>query len=428
MKRIASIDALRGITILAMIVCGAINWGSGLPAWMFHCQTPPPDFSFHPEVRGLTWVDMVFPFFIFSMGAALPVAIRKRLEKGKSSLGILLTAVRRWVVLVIFSLLIGASYAVQAVDTGFADWVVPVFRGGLWLSIFLALVRTDRKYVNALGWGLIAALMIVEWLVFGVELQWANNDCIIMLLAHASLMGTAVCLLTRKSFSLKFLLWAMVVAAKVIGFSFTQYMVIVIPASIVGELLLDAQERCQDGWKSWLAAAAAFVAVFVQLWGLFTRNIVADITVTIVMFAVFVSFVKSERTAFTRIGLLGFCSLILGIILDPACGGIAKDPCNLSFLFATGGQAALMLCVMLRIENSVALPRILTMTGQNPMIAYTISGFILSPILAAVGILPLMNETFAASPWLGFLQGAIISALVAVSTSLFTYFKLYLRS
>ena len=62
--RIYSIDALRGITIIMMILCASIGYASDLPAWMFHCQVPPPDYVFKPEVRGITWVDLVFPFFI----------------------------------------------------------------------------------------------------------------------------------------------------------------------------------------------------------------------------------------------------------------------------------------------------------------------------------------------------------------------------
>ena len=82
-KRIATIDILRGITIFAMILCANIYFPT-LPAWMFHGQTPPPDYIFNPDVKGITWVDLVFPFFLFTMGAAFPLAMRKRLECGTS--------------------------------------------------------------------------------------------------------------------------------------------------------------------------------------------------------------------------------------------------------------------------------------------------------------------------------------------------------
>ena len=73
-KRIASIDILRGITIAGMVLCANIGYYSDLPAWMFHAQTPPPTYAFNPDVPGITWVDLVFPFFLFAMGAAFPFA------------------------------------------------------------------------------------------------------------------------------------------------------------------------------------------------------------------------------------------------------------------------------------------------------------------------------------------------------------------
>lgn len=77
-ERIASIDVLRGIAIFGMVLCAQIGWNSGLPAWMFHAQTPPPDYAFNPEVRGLTWVDLVFPFFLFFDGSGLSVFAREK--------------------------------------------------------------------------------------------------------------------------------------------------------------------------------------------------------------------------------------------------------------------------------------------------------------------------------------------------------------
>ena len=72
-KRNESLDALRGFAILTMILSGSIAYGDVLPAWMFHAQVPPPDHKFIPAIPGITWVDRVFPFFLFSMGAAIPV-------------------------------------------------------------------------------------------------------------------------------------------------------------------------------------------------------------------------------------------------------------------------------------------------------------------------------------------------------------------
>lgn len=110
--RIASIDMIRGITIAGMVLCANIGFNSGLPAWMFHAQTPPPTYAFNPDVAGITWVDLVFPFFLFAMGAAFPLAMRKRLERGQSRWSVAGSLVKRWFILTLFALVLGNAYAI----------------------------------------------------------------------------------------------------------------------------------------------------------------------------------------------------------------------------------------------------------------------------------------------------------------------------
>ena len=75
-KRIVSIDILRGITILVMIFVNDVAGVVGTPAWMKHISPPLAD--------GMTFVDWVFPSFLFIVGMSLPFAITTRLERGDS--------------------------------------------------------------------------------------------------------------------------------------------------------------------------------------------------------------------------------------------------------------------------------------------------------------------------------------------------------
>lgn len=107
--RADSLDALRGLTIAMMVLCGAIcMWV--LPRWMAHCQEPPPDLGFHPEIYGITWVDLVFPFFLFSMGAAFPFSIGGKLDKGVNRLDILGSIVSRAAKLTFFAIFLQHVY------------------------------------------------------------------------------------------------------------------------------------------------------------------------------------------------------------------------------------------------------------------------------------------------------------------------------
>lgn len=80
--RAYAIDLLRGLAIVGMVLSGNFGWNPALPAWLFHAQVPPPDFTFDPSLPGITWVDLVFPFFLFSMGAAFPFSLGRKLDRG----------------------------------------------------------------------------------------------------------------------------------------------------------------------------------------------------------------------------------------------------------------------------------------------------------------------------------------------------------
>jgi heparan-alpha-glucosaminide N-acetyltransferase len=74
-QRIRSIDAFRGITILVMIFVNDVSGVSGIPAWMKHKPA---------DADAMTFVDIVFPAFLFIVGMSLPFAITNRLAKGDS--------------------------------------------------------------------------------------------------------------------------------------------------------------------------------------------------------------------------------------------------------------------------------------------------------------------------------------------------------
>ena len=70
-NRAYAVDILRGLAIVGMVLSGYIAWNPDLPAWLFHAQLPPPSFVFDASVAGITWVDLVFPFFLFFDGRGL---------------------------------------------------------------------------------------------------------------------------------------------------------------------------------------------------------------------------------------------------------------------------------------------------------------------------------------------------------------------
>ena len=71
-NRIASIDVFRGLTILLMIFVNDVAGVSDIPAWLKHAPQGSP---------GMTFVDVVFPAFLFIVGLSIPFALAQRQKK-----------------------------------------------------------------------------------------------------------------------------------------------------------------------------------------------------------------------------------------------------------------------------------------------------------------------------------------------------------
>ncbi|MBQ8810834.1 MAG: DUF5009 domain-containing protein [Bacteroidales bacterium] len=454
-KRIATIDILRGITIFAMILCANIGYYSDLPAWMFHCQTPPPTYAFNPDVPGITWVDLVFPFFLFTMGAAFPLSMRKRLDKGVSRWEITGSLFRRWLTLTVFAIVLGNAYMTG--QSTKPQWMVQIFNILLWIVMFMSLVRIPEekkgKLINNAGMFLLVVMAYVRTDFFGVALSRWNSDIIIMILANIAIWGGLIWMFTKDSLRLRWLVIMFIAGIKAIssyapealawvpqmGFigwffswGFLQYLVIALAGSVVGDMLL-AQSRSGKEVRidiyHIIGGIIAIFAALVQLWGLFTRNVLADFIISAVLGITFFALTFKRRNVMTDIGNIGFILMLIGIIFDPLDGGITKDHCNLSYLFTTSGMTALTGAFILALEFKWNIKgRGLSGSGQNPMLAYTVTNFLTGPILALCGILPWIDNISVGSPFWGVFRGLFITLLMVAVTCFFTKKKLFWRS
>ena len=94
-RRVASVDVLRGLTILLMVFVNDL--GQSAPAWMHHIQPPDAD--------GMTLADIVFPFFLFIAGVSIPLAFDAARRRGESNCRILGHILSRTLALILMGLI-----------------------------------------------------------------------------------------------------------------------------------------------------------------------------------------------------------------------------------------------------------------------------------------------------------------------------------
>jgi len=85
--RLLSVDALRGLTVAAMVLVN--NPGT------WRAIYPPLR---HAAWHGWTLTDVIFPFFVFIVGVAIPLALGPRLERGERA-PVVLKVIRRSIVI-----------------------------------------------------------------------------------------------------------------------------------------------------------------------------------------------------------------------------------------------------------------------------------------------------------------------------------------
>ena len=72
-RRIVSIDAFRGLTILVMVFVNQLAGVSGVPQWARHMKA---------DADAMSFVDVVFPAFLFIVGMSIPFALAQRQARG----------------------------------------------------------------------------------------------------------------------------------------------------------------------------------------------------------------------------------------------------------------------------------------------------------------------------------------------------------
>lgn len=417
--RAISLDALRGLAILGMVLSGSITFGGALPAWMYHAQVPPPEHRFVPTLPGITWVDLVFPFFLFSMGAAIPLAYNNRHlpETWREYVVSVRPILKRGLLLAFFAIFtqhIKVFAYANASAVGVAAWI-PHCVGLLGYGVlFLTFTRFPRTLVKSAQWenilqasgiGFSVLLMILlpypQHPSFGTSWNPNRSDIILLVLSNVAVFGTVIWLFTRTNMMLRlgllafFLslrlslnetafigswqhwLWFATPAAWLFKVYFLQYLFIVLVGTVAGEIMLrwqhdlnkeTAQAETTDkisesSIKPIIVALLAFAFIPVNLVGLFTRELLWNLVANCVLIALGYWFMrpteamKATQNLYRSLWNWGVYWLLLGLAFEVFEGSIKKDKSTLSYYFLTNGLAFFALIPLHLITEEIKLWR-----------------------------------------------------------------------
>jgi len=467
-SRVEAVDALRGIAIFGMVLSGSIAFGDILPAWMYHAQVPPPLHQFNPVLPGISWVDLVFPLFLFCMGAAISFSVSANMKKGFSKLQLCGIAGRRFFQLLFFALLFQHCKA----------WVIsehPSINDHL-LSVFGFLLLFGQFYdakgkQSTLVWRLLKATSYFIGIVLLVKLPFSDgngfdfyrSDIIIVVLANMALFTGIIYVFTINRPIVRGLLLIAVAAIilsarepsengvkqffyfkEIVGYSFDwaykfyflKYLFIVIPGTWVGDWLLiraNEQKPTAVSTGTLLNSLFAFILLICLLILLFERTHL-NFSFLVIIGLGLLSWMRF-RDAFSlsteqRLANAGVFLLFIGLLLEPYEGGIKKDPSTFSYYFVTAGYGCWGVLLLLdfatnKLFNLVS--KFFEALGRNPLVAYATGSLLILPILSILGLRSAW-DSWATTPLLGFLKGLIFTILVSGVTILFNRYRLFWRS
>jgi heparan-alpha-glucosaminide N-acetyltransferase len=152
--RVVSVDVFRGLTMALMIFVNALSSVSGLPWWTYHAPG---------DVDVMTYVDMVFPFFLFIVGVSLPLSVSQRLKRDPSISALWLHVLLRVGGLVTLGLILANARQVDPARTGMSGglWaLLGLLCGALYLNVYPKSERYPRYSLFFRGAGLVSLIAL----------------------------------------------------------------------------------------------------------------------------------------------------------------------------------------------------------------------------------------------------------------------------
>jgi predicted acyltransferase len=149
-SRLVSLDVFRGMTIAGMVLVNNPGTWSAVYAPLLHA-----------DWHGITPTDFVFPFFLFIVGVAIPLALGKRVEEGITR-DVYLKILRRSAIIFLLGLFLNAFPFFD-----FANLRIPGVLQRIavcYLIVSLIFLHTDWKKLTIIG----VILLLFYWLLMTI--------------------------------------------------------------------------------------------------------------------------------------------------------------------------------------------------------------------------------------------------------------------
>jgi heparan-alpha-glucosaminide N-acetyltransferase len=374
-----------------MVFVDNLDFVKGLPWWTYHMPR---------QTNGMTYVDMVFPAFLFVMGMSIPLAVKRRFAEGDSYGKIGLHILGRSVSLVALGLFIANGPQADQQQTGISavSWDLLGFAGialfwGASPSSATATNKLLHRILKYVGLSLLLLLAIIfRRTTQGGHVAWLDfSDWEILgLLGWAYLLTGALYLLFRKH-------------------------VVALAASLA--LLCTLNVMSTAGWFDWLKHFPPYTQPFEA--GLTSITLAG-------LLAYLVLLEDTNANSFRRRALwaLGYAAILAAVawLLKPL--GISKlrdTPSWCLYCSAANILLALFLYWIADVKHWTKWAGFLALAGANALLAY---------MLAYVAYFTPALFRFTADGtqgWYGVMRSLLFAAAVLAITIVLIRFKFRLK-
>ncbi|MCL1974197.1 MAG: DUF5009 domain-containing protein [Bacteroidetes bacterium] len=439
-----ALDVLRGLSIFGMVFSALVPSGA-LPGWMDHVQKAP----FDTALPGISWVDWVFPIFIFCMGVAIPLAGWKKSENKKTFFSGLFV---RFLLLWVFSylaVLLNPSGLKGHLDLVLFDVHVRAYDvQALILLGFFAMFAFywrskpgfNKRWIRVAGGCAILGLIALFHWGYGASLTLHKRSIILLLLAFLYLFGSLIWYATRHHLWGRWAIFLGIVGvsflSKETGFDNWLYarhslswvfnmeqiyfLILLIPATWVGDYI--SGRLGWKGQKTMLTETPPVGHLFYILLGLliaflcfglylrWNEWIMIGVSLSVLLLCLLIAR-NSSRNLYPLIALAAGL-LIVGLLMDPYEEGIRKVPATFSYCFSMGGICIVLLLFfhyLCRQLPGSFFVRTFSGAGANPLMSYVAFGSFILPVLKLTFLVGLYQAAYPpGEPWIGVLRAFII--------------------